>query len=123
MTAVRTPRRLRERLTATPIAHRDGPLTERVAAAVITDSGQRETQVVRVAAYVAKNPGSTARGIAAETTLDHYQVMRRLVDAERLGLVHKGDAVIREAHRLQVTWWPGPEVAAAVSGAVQGELL
>lgn len=123
MTPPARPRRLRDRLTATPIAHRNGPLTERVAAAAITESGQRESQVVQVAAYVVKHPGETARGIAAKTTLDHYQVMRRLVDAERAGLVHKGDAVIREVLRPQVTWWPGPEVEAAVSGAVQGELL
>lgn len=123
MTTPQPHRRLRERLTATPVAHRDGPLTERVAAAAITESGQRETQVVQVAAYVAKHPGVTALGVAAALKLDRYQVSRRLADAAHAGLVHKGDAVIREVLRPQMTWWPGPEVEAAVTGAVQGELL
>jgi len=116
--------RLRQRLQAKPIAHRDGTQSERIAAVDVTESGTRESQVLIVAKYVSDHPGQTALGIAAKTKLDRYQVSRRLADAEHLGLVHKGEPVIREVWRPQSTWWPGEAASVpAAGGVVQGELL
>jgi CRP-like cAMP-binding protein len=97
---------LRERLQDVEIAHRDGPLTERVAAAEHTESGRRETNLRRVVEAVGRYPGRTAMQLARGLDMSPYEVRRRLSDGKRLGTVRQGDAVHVGTDRLAVTWWP-----------------
>ena len=98
---------LRGRLQGIEIAHADGPITERIAAAEHTESGRRETNLSRVVEAVRAHPGFTALELSRSLAdIDPYEVRRRLTDAKRLGFVRQGEPVYRAHLRPQMSWWP-----------------
>lgn len=91
-----------------PIARRSDPATSHLAAAEITESGVRDRQVQAVSEAVRKWPGKTSNELGAIADfMDRYIFARRLPEAERLGLVKRGEPrVCAVSRKKALTWWP-----------------
>lgn len=92
----------------TPIARRSDPATSKAAAADVTASGARDRQVNAVAAAVRRWPGKTSNELGAIAgDMDRYVAARRLPEAEKIGLVRRGEArVCAVSGKRAITWWP-----------------
>lgn len=91
----------------TPIARQDDPEASHLAAAEITDSGRRESQLRAVLELVQRRPGSTSRELAAHGPHDRYVIARRLPELEDAGLVLRGEQrICRAGRRLATVWFP-----------------
>ena len=67
-----------------------GAETSRVAAELITESGEVKTQQEIILRLVYQYPGLTSRELATKTAkLDRYQIARRLPELAGMGLVEK----------------------------------
>lgn len=94
-------------LTEIEVAHTHGPETEREAAALVTNSGKRETHGRRILAAVRTCPGSTAGELGYYTGLGDVEARRRLYDLWRRGLVTRGTArKCSIQHTRQLTYYP-----------------
>lgn len=74
--------------------------------------------VSEVAAYVQGHPGQCRAQIAVAMGLTEYELSKRLSDAERDGLIHKGEPVRAPSGRMQSTWLPGPVPTGQIRMAV-----
>jgi len=111
-------------------------VTSHTAAAQHTKSGKRRTNLDRVVELVQQEPGATCRELETYVqarhqkhlvTLDYHEVMRRLSDACKAGLVAQGrPRRCAIAARDCTTWWPAgkvnprfrPEANAETEGAM-----
>lgn len=75
-------------------------MTSHLAAAELTASGKRQTQMDRCLAVVQHSPGLTAKHYGVLTGLGHVETQRRLSDLSRLGQISKGNP--------PVLWRPAP---------------
>jgi len=90
----------------TPAAKSRDPETSHLAAEVITKSGARQAQIVRVVAMVHKTNGMTSRELADHHKEDRYMVARRLSEAETAQEVEKGQPrTCAIGNCKAVTWW------------------
>lgn len=106
-------------LTSIPIAHTDGPRSERVAAALVTESGARATHMAAVLEALRERPGSTACEVALSIGMDVVEVRRRLTDLRATQDAYSGEDR-HCAHKVcrvaTLTWY-------AAGDARQGSLL
>lgn len=92
------------------MARRKDPATSHAAAKHMADSGTADGQRKMVADLVLSNPGMTSRELSEISSLDRYQLARRLPEAEKKGWVHKGLSRVSPTTDLPaVTWWPWRE--------------
>ena len=92
----------------TPASRRTDPNTSKRAEREFTKSGARKSQAERVLAVIRSVPGETYSEIAWHAQLQPIQVMRRLNDLEKAGLIHKSDQrKCRVTGSVCSTWRPG----------------
>lgn len=91
-----------------PRVARNDPATSRIAADRLERSGVLGEHIRIAAAVVAGNPGKTSAELAAtDTRLDRAEFARRLPEAEREGLVRRGDSrKCAATGSACITWWP-----------------
>lgn len=93
-----------------PAARRSDPHTSHAAADKVTRNGTRAAGVATVVRLVKQTPGLTSAELAKRHGADRYMVARRLPDAEKAGLVRKGDPrPCGTTGNAAVTWWPPHE--------------
>ncbi len=91
--------------TLPPAARVSDPSTSHDSAHRLRTSGQQAHQIRQVVAAVESRPGRTSRELADETGYDRYMIARRLPDAEKNGLVRKGEKrICRIGGTPAVTW-------------------
>lgn len=96
----------------TPIARQEDPEASHLAAAEVTDSGRRESQLRTVLALVRQHPGSTSLELSRLGALDRYVIARRLPELEDGGLVLRGEQrICRAGRRLATVWFHVAEVS------------
>jgi hypothetical protein len=87
-------------------ARKSDPPSSKAAAREITDSGERDRQMREVLALVIGNPGCTSLELSRRSSLDRYQIARRLPELERESAVHRGQIRrCRIGKRPAVTWY------------------
>ena len=88
-------------------ARKTDPISSHLAAN--ENAKRRPEQVLETAAKVTKYKGKTTAELAYITTSDRYILGRRCPDAERMGLIVRGDLrVCTVSGRMALTWWPKP---------------
>ena len=86
-------------------ARKSDPLSSHLAAS--ENSKRRPEQTLDTARLVNKLPGRTSAELAFMTGGDRYVIGRRCPDAERMGLIVRGDMkTCSISGRLALTWWP-----------------
>lgn len=65
-------------------------LTSKLAHKELLRTGNRQDQIERVAVAITYHPGHTASELTKYTSLDRYQIGRRLSEAEAQGLIFRG---------------------------------
>jgi hypothetical protein len=88
---------------------RSRPQTSRDAIDQITRSGKRKRHVELIAQFVVLRPGHTSNELAAIGKRPHLrpEISRRLPEAERLGLIHRGEVRKCTVSGMKcLTWWP-----------------
>jgi DNA-binding MarR family transcriptional regulator len=92
---------------ARPLAHRNDPVTSRIAARAMAESGALSSQQARVLEALREFPGTTSDELAQRSGLDRYLVARRLPDLARLGhAVQDGRRESSISRRQAVVWRP-----------------
>lgn len=85
--------------------HADDPESSVGAARTVTESGALGRQAAIVLSLVRAFAGATCDELAAQTTLNRFQVARRLSDLKRAGHVLRGaPRVCRVTGRRQCVW-------------------
>lgn len=93
------------------LAHRTDPASSHIAARDAEEAAAAQMNVVM--RLVALNPGLTGAELAELTSLDKYQVRRRLSDLHRAGRVYQeGMRRCSVANRQSVLWFPEYQQAA-----------
>lgn len=87
--------------TLTARARRTDPVTSHAAASRANALGLPQTHGARILAAVRAEPGMTADGIAAATSLSVVQVDRMAIELERAGLIER-----RGVYDGKLRWWP-----------------
>lgn len=90
---------------AKPLARSGDPVTSKLAARELVDSGRLTAQQTEVLEALQRFPGSTSAELAEAAGIDRYRVARRLPDLERLGRAAKGVRRICRAHGSKAVEW------------------
>lgn len=107
---------------ARPLAHADDPVTSKLAARAMAESGALNRQCARVLEALREFPNTTSDELAHASGLDRYVVARRLPDLARLGLATQdGRRSSNLSGRQSVVWRPasGCVVSAAQPAAAR----
>jgi CRP-like cAMP-binding protein len=88
-----------------PMSRRNDPMTSRIAARRLVESGALNEQQQAVFEAVTRWHGSTAVELAKVSGLDRYAVSRRLPELQRKGQVRRGPPRVCTVNgRPQSTW-------------------
>lgn len=88
-------------------ARSSDPYTSHLAAGEHEATGKLATNLLTVARAVRRWPGRTSAELAELCELERHEVARRTADAQKRGMIYKGDARrCRVSGRLGMTWWP-----------------
>lgn len=91
----------------TPAARSTDSAGSHNAAAIVTDSGKRHSNMVAVAKGVKANPGCTSAELAVLIRMDRVEVARRMSEAVTAGEIRKGDNTRCSISGIKVaSWWP-----------------
>ncbi len=88
------------------LARNSDPHTSHEAARHVVQSGKHGEQMDEVRRLVREHPGHTALELTKYTTLDRYQIQRRLSDLSRLGEIRANPTPRKctVGGRLSCTW-------------------
>ena len=90
-----------------PLAHRNDPVTSRIAAHVAVSSGLLSAQLERVYQALCEFPLSTSDELAEKSGIPHPTCARRLPDLMRMGLVvQEARRASTISRRQAMTWRP-----------------
>jgi hypothetical protein len=88
------------------------PASSHAASREVTESGQREKNMHKVAALIQSMPGRTTLELsvtqqAKDAGLTRHEIARRAIDCERAGLIWRGALrKCRQGNRLAQEWHP-----------------